>query len=152
MPSTHIFEQEVKRDDECEMQETNDSPIKIQKSLFAEQMKSQTRSSLDAKNQYLLINLDDTEERKGPLQLQSILTSDPLHTEKVSDLTSEDNKTADEEIKSDTGIFKSESLISTLSSSMTDPLQALCHIREEYIFTFSGFNDKKLLHCEVFDV
>jgi N-acetylneuraminic acid mutarotase len=25
-------------------------------------------------------------------------------------------------------------------------------IREEYIFVFSGFNDKKLLHCEVFDV
>lgn len=62
-----MFDSEDKPDDECEMQETNDSPIKIQKSLFAESMKQQARTSLDSKNQYVMINLDDIEERKEPL-------------------------------------------------------------------------------------
>jgi len=42
--------------------------------------------------------------------------------------------------------------VSQLSTSVAmDPFKALCQIKEEYIFVFSGFNERKLLHCEMFD-
>ena len=37
------------------------------------------------------------------------------------------------------------------SNASIDPFKALCQIRDEYIFVFSGFNERKLTHCEVFD-
>lgn len=46
----------------------------------------------------------------------------------------------------------SSSNFSHMSGSVAmDPFKALCQIKEEYIFVFSGFNEKKLLNCEVLD-
>jgi hypothetical protein len=42
-----------------------------------------------------------------------------------------------------------QSCITSISSA--DPYKMLCQVREEYIFAFSGFNDRKLSKCEVFD-
>ena len=39
----------------------------------------------------------------------------------------------------------------SMSNASIDPFKALCQIRDEYIFVFSGFNERKLTHCEVFD-
>ena len=38
------------------------------------------------------------------------------------------------------------------TSCITDPFRALCRVKEEFIFVFSGFNDQKLLSCEALDV
>ena len=38
-----------------------------------------------------------------------------------------------------------------MSQASIDPFKALCQLRDEYIFVFSGFNERKLTHCEVFD-
>ena len=39
----------------------------------------------------------------------------------------------------------------SVSQASIDPFKALCQLRDEYIFVFSGFNERKLTHCEVFD-
>ena len=39
----------------------------------------------------------------------------------------------------------------SMSQASIDPFKALCQLRDEYIFVFSGFNERKLTHCEVFD-
>ena len=39
----------------------------------------------------------------------------------------------------------------SMSNASIDPFKALCQIRDEYIFVFSGFNERKLTQCEVFD-
>eukprot|EP00349_Pseudokeronopsis_sp_Brazil_P012382 CAMPEP_0202978792 /NCGR_PEP_ID=MMETSP1396-20130829/85117_1 /ASSEMBLY_ACC=CAM_ASM_000872 /TAXON_ID= /ORGANISM="Pseudokeronopsis sp., Strain Brazil" /LENGTH=313 /DNA_ID=CAMNT_0049717921 /DNA_START=1420 /DNA_END=2358 /DNA_ORIENTATION=- len=36
--------------------------------------------------------------------------------------------------------------------SVSDPFRALCKVREEFIFVFSGFNDQKLFSCECLDI
>ena len=41
--------------------------------------------------------------------------------------------------------------ISCATTLSVDPFRALCQLREEYIFAFSGFNERKLTKCEVFD-
>lgn len=38
------------------------------------------------------------------------------------------------------------------TSMASDPFKALCRMKEEFIYVFSGFNDSKLLSCEVLDV
>ena len=40
----------------------------------------------------------------------------------------------------------------SMDNSIADPFRALCRMKEEFIFVFSGFNDTKLLSCELFDV
>ena len=37
-------------------------------------------------------------------------------------------------------------------TSTNDPFRALCRMKEEFIFVFSGFNDQKLFTCECLDV
>lgn len=39
-----------------------------------------------------------------------------------------------------------------MDTSIADPFKQLCRMKEEFIFVFSGFNDTKLMTCEVFDV
>lgn len=34
----------------------------------------------------------------------------------------------------------------------TDPFKALCRVKDEFLFVFSGFNDQKLMVCEAYDV
>ena len=38
-----------------------------------------------------------------------------------------------------------------MSVGSIDPFKALCQIKEEHIFVFSGFNERKLINCEAFD-
>lgn len=45
-----------------------------------------------------------------------------------------------------------QSVASHDTSTLTDPFRALCRMKEEHLFIFSGFNDAKLLVCEAFDV
>ena len=33
-----------------------------------------------------------------------------------------------------------------------DPFKALCRMKDESLFVFSGFNESKLVVCEAFDV
>ena len=40
----------------------------------------------------------------------------------------------------------------SVDTSVADPFRALCRVKEEFIFVFSGFNDSKLLACEAYDV
>ena len=40
----------------------------------------------------------------------------------------------------------------SIDTSVADPFRALCRMKEEFIFVFSGFNDAKLLSCEAYDV
>ena len=40
----------------------------------------------------------------------------------------------------------------SVDTSVADPFRALCRMKEEFIFVFSGFNDTKLLTCEAYDV
>lgn len=48
--------------------------------------------------------------------------------------------------------FHSGSQSSTNITTITaDPFKGLCQIKEEFIFVFSGFNEKKLLCCETLD-
>lgn len=38
------------------------------------------------------------------------------------------------------------------SLASIDPFKLLCQTRQEYIFVFSGFNERKLTHCEMYDI
>lgn len=40
----------------------------------------------------------------------------------------------------------------SMDTSVGDPFKALCRMKEEYVFVFSGFNDSKLFTCEVLDI
>ena len=74
---------------------------------------------------------------------------------KVHELAITQRDDEDEELKvSYTNMTASS--VSSMSSGVgfegVDPFKMLFQVRQEYIFVFSGFNEKKLLHCEVFDV
>ena len=43
-------------------------------------------------------------------------------------------------------------MMSAMDTSANDPFRALCRMKEEFIFVFSGFNDSKLLSCEALDI
>lgn len=40
----------------------------------------------------------------------------------------------------------------SMDMSINDPFKALCRMKEEFIFVFSGFNDSKLFSCEALDI